>query len=39
VDEQTVRTQQVVEQVQGLIKDDPGGAVGILQQWIDLEKG
>jgi flagellar biosynthesis/type III secretory pathway M-ring protein FliF/YscJ len=38
VDEQTVRTQQVIEQVQGMIKEDADGAVGILQRWIDREK-
>ncbi len=38
VDEQTVRTQQVVQQVQDMIKEDPGGATSILQRWIDLEK-
>ncbi len=35
VDEQTIRTQQVVEQVAGMIRDDPESSVSILQQWID----
>ncbi len=39
VDEQTVRTQQVVEQVVELIRDDPKTSVGILKSWIDAEKG
>lgn len=38
VDPQTLRTQQVVEQVQDMIKEDLSGAVTILQRWIDADK-
>src|SRR5690606_22428044 len=38
VDEQTLRTQQVVEQVVDLVKDDPQNSVQILQRWIDSDR-
>jgi flagellar M-ring protein FliF len=38
VDERTVRTQQVVEQVNQLIREDPSSSVSILQRWIEGEK-
>lgn len=39
IDEHTVRTQQVVEQVTELVKQDPDSSVSILQQWIQADKG
>ena len=38
IDEHTVRTQQVVEQVNELIREDPTSSVSILQRWIDEDK-
>jgi flagellar M-ring protein FliF len=38
VDEDTVRAQQVVQQVNELVKGDPISSAGILQRWIDEAK-
>lgn len=38
VDEMTMRSQKLVEQVAELVKEDPNMAVGVLQRWIDLEQ-
>jgi hypothetical protein len=38
VDEATVRTQQVVEQVRELVGEDPTSSVSILQRWIDAQE-
>jgi flagellar biosynthesis/type III secretory pathway M-ring protein FliF/YscJ len=38
VDESTLRSQKLVEQVAELVKEDPTMAVGVLQRWIDVEK-
>lgn len=34
VDEETVRTQQIVKQIGQLVKDDATAAAGIVQQWL-----
>lgn len=36
IDEHTMRTQKVVEQVNELVKEDTDGAVTILKRWIDM---
>ena len=38
VDETTLRSQKLVEQVAELVKDDPDMAVGVLQRWIESDK-
>jgi len=38
VDETTLRSQKMVEEVSDLIKSDPNTAVSVLQSWIDTEK-
>ncbi|HPZ97385.1 MAG TPA: hypothetical protein PLT93_04545, partial [Phycisphaerae bacterium] len=38
VDETTLRSQKLVEQVAELVKADPNMAVTVLQRWIDMEK-
>ena len=38
LDEHTLRTQQVVEQVVDMIKADPDGSVSILRRWIDADR-
>lgn len=35
VDQRTVRTQQMIDQIAGMVKEDPETAAGILQRWID----
>ncbi len=37
VDDSTLRSQKLVEQVAELVKQDPDMAVGVLQRWIDAE--
>jgi len=39
VDEATLRSQQIVQQVSELIKSDPVSSAGILQRWIDEANG
>ncbi len=38
VDETTLRSQKLIEQVSELVRADPGTAVTVLQRWIDAEK-
>ena len=38
VDETTLRSQKMVEQVSELVKADPNMAVTVLQRWMDLDK-
>jgi flagellar biosynthesis/type III secretory pathway M-ring protein FliF/YscJ len=38
VDESTLRSQKLVEQVAELIKQDPNTTVSVLQRWIDAER-
>jgi hypothetical protein len=38
VDEATIRTRHVVEQVSALVRDDPDAAASILQRWVDSSK-
>jgi hypothetical protein len=38
VDEATLRSQKLIEQVSQLVKADPSTAVTVLQRWIDAEK-
>jgi flagellar biosynthesis/type III secretory pathway M-ring protein FliF/YscJ len=39
VDEETLRAQQIIQQVNELIKGDPASSAGILQRWIDEANG
>lgn len=38
VDEQTLHTQEIVTQVQEMIKEDPDAAVSILRRWMDTDE-
>jgi flagellar biosynthesis/type III secretory pathway M-ring protein FliF/YscJ len=38
VDESTLQTQRVVEQIAELVKEDPQISANILQRWIDADK-
>jgi flagellar biosynthesis/type III secretory pathway M-ring protein FliF/YscJ len=35
IDEQTLQTQQIVEQIANMVKDDPKASIGIIERWIE----